>query len=566
MKNLLNTSLIFLLSMLSAMGATQPTIGTTPVIKQTAGWGNGTVLTNLANVTRYRGFSSSTNATFSMTNGTIYWVPTTHCRFTITGVPTATNVSQTLDIILVGSGLIVTNVVDTINGAVTFGGTTLANTNHITITYNGQGLEGWIDPGVIAVAQLPAETGDVTRPAGSAVNTIAASVTLVTPNIGAATGTSLTMGSTNVVGALAGKAASATTFSGYGISTTSANLLATLTDETGTGVAVFGTSPTLTTPNIGVATATSLTMGSTNVIGAIAGKQASLGFTPVNIAGDTMTGSLSVTALTNTALTASRAVVTDANKASASSATTAAEIAFVNGVTSAIQTQFDVISPRTNLLQFRIYYESEFFSSVAFAGDANFGSSQTGSGTIAAGTGTAGHYGIWILGSGATTGASIVTSGAASVILANGVVRYAWLIQAPNGLSDGTDTYTLGIGLTDTSSALPVDGVYFTYNQTQDTHWQYATASNSTRTTTASTVTVAVNTWYLLEAEINAAATSADFYINRTYAGSQTTNIPTGAGRETGMRCWLSKTAGTTIRAINLDFSSFYCLSTTQRY
>jgi len=38
----------------------------------------------------------------------------------------------------------------------------------------------------------------------------------------------------------------------------SAGLLAALSDETGTGVAVFATSPTLVTPNIGAATGTSL--------------------------------------------------------------------------------------------------------------------------------------------------------------------------------------------------------------------------------------------------------------------------------------------------------------------
>ena len=39
-----------------------------------------------------------------------------------------------------------------------------------------------------------------------------------------------------------------TSFSGYGISDTSANLAASITDETGTGSLVFGTSPILTTP------------------------------------------------------------------------------------------------------------------------------------------------------------------------------------------------------------------------------------------------------------------------------------------------------------------------------
>lgn len=43
---------------------------------------------------------------------------------------------------------------------------------------------------------------------------------------------------------------------------TSANLLAAVTDETGTGALVFATSPTLTTPNIGAATGTSLVLSS----------------------------------------------------------------------------------------------------------------------------------------------------------------------------------------------------------------------------------------------------------------------------------------------------------------
>jgi len=61
----------------------------------------------------------------------------------------------------------------------------------------------------------------------------------------------------------------------------------------------------------------------------------------VKLAGDTMTGTLKVTGLTNSALTANRAVATDANKASVSSATTDTELGYVNGVTSAIQTQLN---------------------------------------------------------------------------------------------------------------------------------------------------------------------------------------------------------------------------------
>jgi hypothetical protein len=45
-----------------------------------------------------------------------------------------------------------------------------------------------------------------------------------------------------------------TTFSGYGISDTSANLAAAISDETGTGALVFGTSPSLTTPSLSAET------------------------------------------------------------------------------------------------------------------------------------------------------------------------------------------------------------------------------------------------------------------------------------------------------------------------
>lgn len=65
-----------------------------------------------------------------------------------------------------------------------------------------------------------------------------------------------------------------TTLAGYGITdaqtklNNSAGLAAALSDETGTGLAVFNTSPTLVTPNIGSATASNLlvtTSGAGNV-------------------------------------------------------------------------------------------------------------------------------------------------------------------------------------------------------------------------------------------------------------------------------------------------------------
>jgi hypothetical protein len=83
-------------------------------------------------------------------------------------------------------------------------------------------------------------------------------------------GTSLAFGAVNLAQTAAitgtlpvGNGGTGITSLGTGVATwlgtpSSANLAAAVTDETGSGALVFGTSPTLTTPNIGVATATSV--------------------------------------------------------------------------------------------------------------------------------------------------------------------------------------------------------------------------------------------------------------------------------------------------------------------
>lgn len=86
----------------------------------------------------------------------------------------------------------------------------------------------------------------------------ATSPTLVTPNLG--TPSALTL--TNATGlpvatGISGLGANVATFLG---TPSSANLAAALTNKTGTGVAVFATSPTLVTPNVGDATASSISM------------------------------------------------------------------------------------------------------------------------------------------------------------------------------------------------------------------------------------------------------------------------------------------------------------------
>lgn len=81
---------------------------------------------------------------------------------------------------------------------------------------------------------------------GTGSMVLSTSPTLVTPALG--TPSSGTLSNCSIPSSqITGLAAGANTFLTTG---TSANLAAMLTDETGTGVAVFGTSPTVTTPNI----------------------------------------------------------------------------------------------------------------------------------------------------------------------------------------------------------------------------------------------------------------------------------------------------------------------------
>lgn len=114
-------------------------------------------------------------------------------------------------------------------------------------------------------------------------------------------------------------ALAATTFAGYGISDTSANLAAAITNETGTGLLVFGTSPTLTTP---------LFAGTTPSVANVGAN--SCGTTAATIAGNEISGKITVGAtagtqcrvtFTQVATTARECVATDGTTTVATRAT-----------------------------------------------------------------------------------------------------------------------------------------------------------------------------------------------------------------------------------------------------
>jgi len=162
--------------------------------------------------------------------------------------------------------------------------TTITSTAATTVTLPTSGTLYSTKTGSITSAQL---AGSLTNETGTGVVVLATSPTLVTPVLGVATATSINGNTiTTGTGTLtlgAGKTATVSntlTFSGtdgssvaFGAggtaaytgatlaqfaSTSSSQLAGVLSDETGTGSVVYSTSPTLVTPTLGVASATSV--------------------------------------------------------------------------------------------------------------------------------------------------------------------------------------------------------------------------------------------------------------------------------------------------------------------
>jgi len=158
------------------------------------------------------------------------------------------------------SALVGTNITGTASGLTAGNVTTNANlTGAVTSVGNATSLGSFSSANLLAA--LTDETGT-----GSAV--FATSPTLVTPALGTpsalvgtnitGTASGLTAGNVTTNANLTGAVTSVGNATSLG-SFSSANLLGALTDETGTGSAVFATSPTLVTPILGTPTSATLT-------------------------------------------------------------------------------------------------------------------------------------------------------------------------------------------------------------------------------------------------------------------------------------------------------------------
>ena len=141
-------------------------------------------------------------------------------------------------------------------GLITTGTQTIAGTKTFSSTISGSIDGNSATSTKLATARDISVTGDATWSV-SFDGSANASGSLTLANSGATAGTyrSVTVDAKGRVTS----GTNPTTFSGYGISDTSANLASAITDETGSGSLVFATSPTLVTPILGTPTSGTLT-------------------------------------------------------------------------------------------------------------------------------------------------------------------------------------------------------------------------------------------------------------------------------------------------------------------
>jgi hypothetical protein len=206
----------------------------------------------------------------------------------------------------------------------------------------------------------------------------------------------------------------------------------------------------------------------------------------------------------------------------------------------------------------------------ATGGEFNSSSNGTGSANVFTITDPGGHPGIAQAQTGTTTTGSSGygvggTTGLVEIRLGFGAWVFETDIRIPT-VSDGTDTFTTYLGFTDNRAGNGTDMVAFRYTSgTNSGKFEAVTRQNSTETATDTTITMTATQWYRLRIEINADASSVAFYIDGTLRATNTTNIPTGSGRETGIGVFIAKSLGTTSRFMDIDYLLYTCTLTTPR-
>ena len=180
----------------------------------------------------------------------------------------------------------------------------------------------------------------------------------------------------------------------------------------------------------------------------------------------------------------------------------------------------------------------------------------------------AGHPGIYAMDTGTTTtGYAVLNMNVSTngVFLCDGgIMTLEFNVNINNvegtGLSDGTDTYALLLGLqSNAANNEPAHGLYFLYDtggafSTGSTNYFIVGSDNSTRTETDSGSAVAVG-YQTLKLTTNGDCTSTEFFVDGSSIGTVATNNP--MGRRVSPMFKIIKSAGTNESRIDMDYVLF---------
>jgi hypothetical protein len=158
-----------------------------------------------------------------------------------------------------------------------------------------------------------------------------------------------------------------------------------------------------------------------------------------------------------------------------------------------------------------------------------------------------------------SNGASQLRTNAFKWLPGEGILRFTSFVKITT-LSDATNEFLVIAGLgTAASNATATfdDGMYFEYDRAVhgDNNWRAVTENSTTRTVVDTGVVVVAGGLTLLEFELNAAASSVEFFIDGSSVATTTTNIPSSA---LALILRLNKTAGTTARFFDIDYVSVF--------
>lgn len=192
----------------------------------------------------------------------------------------------------------------------------------------------------------------------------------------------------------------------------------------------------------------------------------------------------------------------------------------------------------------------------------------TGTGcTIVRAASVAGHKGIWTLTTGTVASQKPEVSQLPTLKDIQtgffGKLAFRAVVLTPATLPSGSTTANAvwRIGFTDTLGSLaPVNCIEWVFNPATNAFWSLVLINASTATTTASTVTVAINTWYDLQIYVDSLGVQARAGVYAVSAlptllagGPFTTHQPA----TTTNMCWhvlaMNGASGTTSFGINLD-------------